>query len=103
MKRKNHNKSKILFEKSKTPRTDRYCYICDVMHDIAGKIRLERLGYNDGKNYGDGYSGETVRYIYQCVLEMVEEGFLKRFDSDRGTYIRSINKTEQKALKCFTV
>ena len=92
---------KMLFEKSKTPRTDRYYYICDVMHDVAGKIRLERLGYNDGKNYGSGYSGETVKYIYECALEMVAEGFLKRFDKDDRTYIRSINKTEQKAFKCF--
>lgn len=93
---------KMLFEKSKTPRTNKYYYICDVMHDIAGKIRLERLGYQDGKNYGDGYSGETVQYIYQCVLEMIEEGFLVRFDEGKRTYIRSINKTEQKAFKYFT-
>lgn len=93
---------KMLFEKSKTPRINKFYYICDVMHDIADKIRLERLGYQDGKNYGDGYSGETVQYIYQCALEMIEEGFLKRFDEGKRTYIRSINKTEQKAFKCFT-
>lgn len=93
---------KMLFEKSKTPRTNKYYYICDVMHDIAGKIKLERLGYNDGKSYGDGYSGQTVQYIYQCAMEMIAEGFLKHFDGENGTYIRSINKTEQKAFKCFT-
>ena len=58
---------KLLFEKSKTPRINKFYYICGVMHDIADKIRLERLGYQDGKNYGDGYSGETVQYIYQCA------------------------------------
>ena len=93
---------KLLFEKSATPRRNKFYYICDVMHDIAGKIRLERLGYHDGKHYGDGYSGETVQYIYQCALEMIEEGFLIRFDEGKRIYIRSINKTEQKAFKCFT-
>lgn len=91
---------KMLFEKSKTPRKDRFYAIMDVSRDIADKIRLHRLGIDDGKCYGG--VGQTVDYILECAEELITEGFLIGVDDVRGKFIRSINKTEQKAFKCFT-
>lgn len=90
---------KMLFEHLKTTRTNKYISQYDISHYLADKIRLYRLGLDDGKHGG---AGQTIDYINNCIAEMVAEGFLKQADNDRGIYVRSINKTEQKAFKCFT-
>ena len=59
-------------------------------------VRLNRLGLNDGKNYG---SGQTIEYILSVADEMIAEGYLKYFERDGVKYIRSLNKTEQKQSK----
>lgn len=87
---------KALFEKSATTRANKYCAAFDVARNIAGMVRLNRLGLNDGKNYG---SGQTIEYILKVVDEMIEEGYLKYFEEDGFKYIRSLNKTEQKQSK----
>ena len=87
---------KALFEKSATTRTTKYCAAFDVARNIAGIVRLNRLGHNDGKNYG---SGQTIEYILKVADEMIEEGYLKYFERDGYKYIRSLNKTEQKQSK----
>ena len=84
---------KALFEKSATTRANKYCEAFDVARNIAGMVRLNRLGLNDGKNYG---SGQTIEYILSVVDEMIAEGYLKYFEKDGIKYIRSLNKTEQK-------
>ena len=90
---------KMLFEHLATTRTNKYISQYDISHYLADKIRLHRLGLDDGKHGG---AGQTIDYINNCIAEMVAEGFLKRFNNDNGIYVRSINKTEQKAFKCFT-
>ena len=87
---------KVLFEESATTRTTKYYNIFDVARSLADKFRLNRLGINDGKNYG---SGQTIKYILNVANEMIEEGYLKFFERDGEKYIRSLNKTEQKKLK----
>ena len=87
---------KLLFEKSATTRTSKYYSAFDVARYIAGAVRLNRLGLNDGKNYG---GGQTIDYILKVADEMIEEGYLKYFEKDGYKYIRSLNKTEQKCLK----
>jgi hypothetical protein len=87
---------KELFEKSVTTRTNKYCAAFDVARHIANIIRLNRLGLNDGKNFG---SGQTIEYILKVVDEMIIEGYLKYFERDGIKYIRSLNKTEQKQSK----
>lgn len=87
---------KALFEKSATTRTNKYCAAFDVARHIAGIVRLNRLGLNDGKNYG---SGQTIEYILNVADEMITEGYLKYFERDGIKYIRSLNKTEQKQSK----
>lgn len=63
---------------------------------IANTIRLNRLGLNDGKNYG---SGQTIEYILKVADEMIIEGYLKPLERNGIKYIRSLNKTEQKQSK----
>ncbi len=87
---------KELFKKSATTRTTKYYYAFDVARHIAGKVRLNRLGLNDGKNYG---SGQTIAYILKIAEEMIAEGYLKHFEKNGQKYIRSLNKTEQKRSK----
>lgn len=87
---------KALFEKSATTRTNKYYAAFDVARHIAGIVRLNRLGLNDGKNYG---SGQTIEYILSVADEMITEGYLKYFEEDGFKYIRSLNKTEQKKSK----
>ena len=87
---------KALFEKSATTRATKYCAAFDVARNIAGMVRLNRLGLNDGKNYG---SGQTIEYILSVADEMIAEGYLKYFEEDGFKYIRSLNKTEQKKSK----
>ena len=87
---------KALFEKSATTRANKYCAAFDVARNIAVMVRLNRLGLNDGKNYG---SGQTIEYILSVADEMIAEGYLKYFEEDGFKYIRSLNKTEQKKSK----
>lgn len=87
---------KELFEKSATTRTNKYYAVFDVARSIANIVRLNRLGLNDGRNYG---SGQTVEHILKVADEMIAEGYLKSFERDGVKYIRSLNKTEQKKSK----
>lgn len=87
---------KALFENAMTTRTTKYYSAFDVARSIAGMVRLNRLGLNDGKNYT---GGQTIDYILKVSDEMIEEGYLKSFIKDGCKYIRSLNKTEQKKLK----
>lgn len=87
---------KVLFEESATTRTTKYYNIFDVARSLADKFRLNRLGINDGKNYG---SGQTIDYILNVANEMINKGYLKFFERDGEKYIRSLNKTEQKKSK----
>ena len=87
---------KELFVESATPRITKYYNAFDVARSLADKFRLNRLGINDGKNYG---SGQTIKYILNVADEMIEEGLLKSFEQNGEKYIRSLNKTEQKKMK----
>ena len=87
---------KELFTVAATARTTKYYRAFDVARSLAGKFRLNRLGLNDGKNYG---GGQTIDYILNVANEMIEEGYLKFFERDGEIYIRSLNKTEQKRMK----
>lgn len=89
---------RALFENSSTTRTTKYYNAFNVARHIAGMVRLNRLGLNDGKNYG---GGQTVDYVLKMVDKMIEEGYLKCFVENDIKYIRSLNKTEQKQMKLF--
>lgn len=87
---------KLLFKLTRTTRTNKYHYTFDIAKIIARKVKLDRLGLDDGENYA---SGQTIDYIIECISEMIAEGFLKDCDNARGEYIRALNKTEQRAYK----
>lgn len=87
---------KALFEKSSTTRTTKYYNVFDVARNIARTVKLNRLGLNDGENYG---GGQTVDYVLKMADKMIEEGYLKCFVDGDIKYIRSLNKTEQKKMK----
>ena len=91
---------KALFEKSSTTRTTKYYSAFDVARHIAGLVKLNRLGLNDGKNYS---GGQTVDYVLKMADKMIEEGYLKCFVDGDIKYIRSLNKTEQKKMKLFAI
>lgn len=87
---------KELFVKSATTRITKYYNAFDIARSLADKFRLNRLGINDGKNYG---GGQTIDYILNVADELIKEGYLKFFERGGEKYIRSINKTEQKKAK----
>lgn len=88
---------KSLFEKCQTARTNKFYYIFDVARSIAGNYRLNRVGLNDGKNYG---TGQTIEHVMKIIEQMIEENYIvSGMDNHGNKLIRSINKTEQKKLK----
>ena len=89
---------KYLFDIAVTTRTNKFYDAFDVARRIANKIRLHRLGIDDGRTYGNG---ATVEYILKIADEMIEEGYLKTFIDDNGKYIRSLNKTERKKIGLY--
>ncbi|WP_303872024.1 hypothetical protein [Acetobacterium wieringae] len=87
---------KILFEQCQTKRTNKYFYVFDVCRNLAEKIRLRRVGLNDGRNSG---SGQTIEHIKEIIDKMIIEGLLVSVEINGNKCVRSLNKTEQKKLK----
>lgn len=89
----------LVLKNSVTKRTNKYFYIYNVAKFVADKIRLIRIGDNDGRNnYGVGY---TARYIIEVIDRLVKDGYLIKAEQNNNVFIRTINKTEQKRLKLF--
>lgn len=88
---------KALFDSCHTTRTTKYYSAFDICRNLAGTFRLNRLGLNDGRNYG---SGQTIDHIMRIIDEMANTGLLViTKGKDDLKLVRSINKTEQKRLK----
>lgn len=86
-----------MFDSCHTTRTTKYYSAFDVCRNLAGTFRLNRLGLNDGRNYG---SGQTIDHIMRIIDEMANTGLLViTKGKDDLKLVRSINKTEQKRLK----
>ena len=88
----------LVLKNSVTKRTNKYFYIYNIANFIADKIRLIRIGDNDGRNYGVGY---TARYIIEVIDRLVKDGYLIKAEQNNNVYIRTINKTEQKQKKLY--
>ncbi|MEG0898366.1 MAG: hypothetical protein RSF40_01470 [Oscillospiraceae bacterium] len=86
----------LIFEKCQTKRTNQYFQTFDVCRRIANKVRLRRLGLNDGRN---GSGGQTLDYIQKHIESMINEKLLMSTVIDDCMYVRSANKTEQKKFK----
>lgn len=87
---------KMLFERCKTPRRNKYYYASDVFSKIGHKFELDRLGNHFRSYY---CYGETLEYINKIAEELADEGYVKLWNDERHLYIRSLNKTELKAAK----
>ncbi|MDR1707434.1 MAG: hypothetical protein LBR46_05470 [Prevotella sp.] len=87
---------KVLFEQCQTKRTNKYFYVFDVCRNLAEKVRLRRVGLNDGRNSG---SGQTIEHIKEIIDKMIIEGLLVSVEINGNKCVRSLNKTEQKKLK----
>lgn len=88
----------LVLKSSVTKRTNKYFYIYNVAKFVADKIRLIRIGDNDGRNYGVGY---TAKYIIEVIDRLVKDGYLIKAEQNNNVYIRTINKTEQKQKKLY--
>lgn len=88
----------LVLKNSVTKRTNKYFYIYNVAKFVADKIRLIRIGDNDGRNYGVGY---TAKYIIEVIDRLVKDGYLIKAEQNNNVYIRTINKTEQKQKKLY--
>ena len=88
---------KALFDSCHTTRTTKYYNAFAVCRDLAETFRLNRLGLNDGRNYG---GGQTIDHIMKIIDEMANTGLLVIARGKNSLKLdRSINKTEQKRLK----
>lgn len=85
---------KDLLQNCRTSRTTKYFYAFEVCRKIADTYRMNRLGHNDGKNYG---SGQTIEHIMNILKDMGQKGLLVVVENRNGKLlVRSLNKTEQK-------
>ena len=83
-----------------TKRRDHFKYTTEICRSLANKHRISRAGEDDGRYTG---GGKTYQHILNLVGDLISEGYLiehKEPDS-YTTYIRTINKTEQKQKKLY--
>lgn len=100
----NRNEIKsALLNSCKTKRTAMFYNLYERAFETAKKFRLRRVNDEDGK-YGyssDGCYGTTDNYMVGVIAELVQAGYLIQIEQHGKTYIRTINKTEQKKLKLY--
>lgn len=82
-----------LFKRCGTTRTNMFYSVDDIARSVANKFRLRRLGYNDGRNGGDG---QTSDHIKKVIDKMIELDLLIVKERYGDKFIRSLNKTEQR-------
>lgn len=89
---------KVILDKCRTTRTNKFLYPADVAYNIAALFRIKRVSTNDGKNGG---VGQTTKHILTIIDSLVKEGYLVSAEVNGHMLIRTINKTEQKQRKLF--
>lgn len=87
----------ILLQVCKTNRVSQFYDVFDICRSVASKVRLTRVGLNNGRNCG---SSQTIEHIRNVINEMAGAGYLVL--ARNGECVRSINKTEQKKFKLQT-
>ena len=86
-----------ILKASVTTRRNKYFREYDIANHVAAKVRLNRIGDDDGKHVG---VGKTACYIIDVIDQLVEGGELATALSGKGfRMIRSLSKTEQRARK----
>lgn len=84
-----------VFKACKTTRRNKFKNTLPIARELAKIIGLNRVGKDD---YCADVN-QTEGYIYDVMSQMVKEGYLVPLEKNKVNYVRSINKTEQKALK----
>lgn len=88
----------LVLRECRTTRTNKYLYVYNVVRKIANMVRLDRVGIDDGKHGGVGLTGNAVLYN---IEQLVAQGYMVQIQQNGTAYVRTINKTEQKAKKLF--
>lgn len=85
---------------AKTNRRNQFRYTSEIAWGLADKYRICRPGDDDGRYNG---RGKTHTHILGIIRNLIDEGYLIEYKEPDSytTYIRTINKTEQKKLKLY--
>ena len=87
----------LLLDKSRTTRTNKYFRAYDVAEGVANCVQLKRI--TDIYKSSVGRNAFTANYIMSIIVELLERGYLVGIRDNE--YVRTINKTEQKAKKLY--
>ena len=85
-----------LFEQFKTSRRYKFKNTLPICREIAKVIQIHRV---EERMSGAVGSSQEERYIQTILEQMVEEGYLVSPTKQNCNHVRSLNKTEQRALK----
>lgn len=85
---------------AKTNRRNHFKYTTEICQTLANRYRISRVGEDDGRHNGHG---KTHTHILGLIRNLIDEGYLieHKEPDNYSTYIRTINKTEQKQKKLF--
>ena len=86
-----------ILKSSVTTRRNKYYRDYDIANHVAAKVRLNRVGEDDGKHIG---AGKTAQHIMGVIEQLIVEGRLVTEKSRNGSrLIRALNKTEERMSK----
>lgn len=89
---------RIILELCKTNRRNQFYHLDGAVKRVSDKVRLFRIGIDDGQNFGNGQTADHVRRIVDCLAD---DGYVVIAENRDGKLIRTINKTEQRQRKLF--
>lgn len=78
-----------------TKRTNQYRYMREIAIGAQERFKTNRINAIEDINR----PRYTYRYVVEVINSLADKGYLVRIDEDDETYIRSLNKTEQKKNK----
>ena len=86
-----------ILKSSVTTRRNKYYRDYDIANHVAAKVRLNRVGEDDGKHIG---AGKTAQHIMGVIEQLIVEGRLVTEKSRNGSrLIRALNKMEERMSK----
>ena len=86
-----------ILKSSVTTRRNKYYRDYDIANHVAAKVRLNRVGEDDGKHIG---AGKTAQHIMVVIEQLIVVGRLVTEKSRNGSrLIRALNKTEERMSK----
>lgn len=83
----------LLLTQARTTRSTLFFRDEEIARQIAQKVRLRRVGDDDGRYSG---GGKTEGFLLGVITQLIDEGYLVPAKKNGSRYIRTINKTEQR-------